>query len=399
MWATFAGAPVAHSEQVSGRPAAGMGVTSGLMGGEEPMRDHDVVIVGGGQAGLAMGHALAQRGLRFVILDAGPRVGHVWRSRWDSLRLFTPARYSALPGLAFPGDPESYPGKEAVADYLERYASEFSLPVRHNEAVQSLRSLPAGGFEVQTPSALYRAEQVVIATGPFQRPWLPTLEGVIDPGILQLHSSEYRNPARLPAGEVLVVGGGNSGVQIAAELARTHPTSLAIGERLTRLPQRLLGRSLFWWLESTGLIRVSVDSGFGRRASRREVLIGTGPETLAGELGVRLLPRVVRSAGDRLYCEGDEVVRPSSIVWATGFRSEYGWVHAPVFDAGGRPVHARGVTAVRGLYFLGLSWLHTRGSALLGWVGRDAEFLATRIMSIKAGSDVPVSARGEPSAL
>jgi putative flavoprotein involved in K+ transport len=341
---------------------------------------YEIVVVGGGQAGLAMGHALARQGRRFVILDASPRVGHVWRTRWDSLTLFTPARYSALPGLAFPGDPERYPRKDEVADYLERYVATFDLPVRLGERVVALRPTPEGaGFEIDTATARYGADQVVVATGPFQLPFVPDIAQGLSPDVVQLHSSEYRNPDRLPPGDVLVVGGGNSGVQIAAELATTRRTTLSVGARLRRLPERFLGRSVFWWLEKAGIMDITVGSRLGRRMSRTDVLIGDSPEILARERRVRVVGGVERCDGDRVYTRDGEELRVNVVVWATGFRSDYRWIEAPVLDGSGLPIHRRGVTNLPGLYFLGLPWQHTRGSALIGWVGRDAAHLADRI--------------------
>lgn len=340
---------------------------------------HEVIVIGGGQAGLAIGYYLQRKGIDFAILDGAPAVGHSWRTRWDSLRLFTPARYSALPGLPFPGDPERYPGKDDVADYLERYARVFDLPVELDTNVLALRAAAAGGFEVECAGTTYHAAQVVVATGPFQRPAVPSFARSIDPGTVQLHSSEYRRPEQLPAGEVLVVGAGNSGVQIAAELAETRPTTLAVGERQVRLPDRFLGRSIFHWLETTGLMNMTVTSRLGAKASRREFLIGMSPEMISTERSVRLVGRVADVSASGIRTADGARFRPSAIVWATGFRSEYGWVDAPVFDGRGLPIHTRGVTAYPGLYFLGLPWQHTRGSALIGWVGRDAEFLADRI--------------------
>jgi putative flavoprotein involved in K+ transport len=343
-------------------------------------RRYEVVVIGGGQAGLAMGYHLARQGRRFVILDVAPAVGHVWRTRWDSLRLFTPARYSALPGLAFPGDPERYPGKDEVADYLALYADAFDLPLRLGEAVRAVRALPGGsGFAVETSSALYRAEQVVVATGPFQCPRTPALAGGLAPEVVQLHSSEYRNPDALPPGEVLVVGGGNSGVQIAAELAGARRVTLALGEKQVCLPERLLGRSLFWYLEKGGAMRITVDSRLGRKASRRELLIGQSPSDLSRDLGVRRVGRAERAEGERVHFQDGTTVDAAVVVWATGFRSDYRWMDVPVLDGRGLPVHRRGITALPGLCFLGLPWQYTRGSALIGWVGRDAAFLAARI--------------------
>jgi putative flavoprotein involved in K+ transport len=333
-------------------------------------------------AGLAMGHRLAERGIGFVILDASQQVGDTWRARWDSLRLFTPARYSSLPGMPFPGDPDRYPGKDEVAEYLEGYAACFGLPVRAGERVHTLRPGPHG-WTAETGTRLYDAAQVVVATGPFQRPAIPALGGDLPAGVVQIHSASYRNPAQLPAGDVLVVGAGNSGVQIAEELSRTHRVHLAVGERMPRLPQHALGRSLFWWLEKAGVMNVSVDSPLGRRMSRTDTLIGKSPRMLHD---VRLHGRAVEVRGDTVLTSDGGRVSPASVVWATGFRPDFGWIEAPVLDGRGAPVHRRGVTAAPGLYFLGLSWLHTRGSALIGWVGRDADHLAEVIVRARAGA-------------
>jgi putative flavoprotein involved in K+ transport len=238
--------------------------------------------------------------------------------------------------------------------------------------------------------ARYAASQVVVATGPFQKPFVPPFSEALAPEVIQVHSSAYLNPARLPAsGTTLVVGGGNSGVQIAAELAASRPTALSLGEPLRRLPERVLGKSLFWWLERTGAMNASVDSWLGRRASSREMLIGQSPRMVARDLGVHLLGRAERAEGRRVITRGGEEVEVSAVVWATGFRADYGFIEVPVLDARGRPVHRRGVTDAPGLYFLGLPWQHTRGSALLGWVGRDAAYLAARLGAVSKCSGQP----------
>lgn len=339
----------------------------------------DVIVIGGGQAGLAMGYHLQQCGLSFVILDAEAEVGAVWRKRWDSLTLFTPARYSALPGMPFPAAPEHLPNKDEVADYLVRYAQQFELPIRHGQRVQRVQRRPGGdGFLVHTGGATYETSDVVVATGPYQRPNIPAFADQLAPAVVQLHSSEYRSADELPAGNVVVVGGGNSGVQIATEVAAARPTWLALGRKLPALPQRMIGRSVFWWLEKSGFMSVTVQSQLGRRARTREFLIGKSTAFCAREHGVKLLDRVVDADALHLITGSGARVQPSTVIWATGFRPDFSWIDAPVFDDE-RPVQTRGVTKTPGLYFLGLPWQHTRGSSLIGWVGRDAEFLAGRI--------------------
>jgi len=343
--------------------------------GDPPL---DVVLVGGSQAGLAMAWHLAQQGLRFLVLEAGPELGHTWRSRWDSLKLFTPAQYDALPGMAFPAPADTYPTKDPVVDYLQAYAAALDLPVRLNRRVTELRRV-GEGFEVRTADEVFHARQVVVATGPFQVPFVPPQAGKLDPSVTQVHSAAYRNPQALPEGPVLVVGGGNSGFQIAEELAASRQVDLSIGAKAPMLPQRLAGRDLFWWLTRLGLMRVSVDSRLGRRASQREFIIGTNRRKLKGA-GVRFRPRLVDAAGRTAgFADHSTLEDVGVVVWATGYRSDHAWIQIPDVVREGHVVHRRGVTEVPGLYFLGLSWQHTRGSALLGFVNDDATYLADRI--------------------
>ena len=340
----------------------------------------DVVVVGGSQSGLAMAWHLAQQGRRYVVLEAGLELGHTWRNRWDSLKLFTPAQYDALPGMAFPAPADTYPTKDPVADYLRDYAKAFDLPVRLNAPVTSLTRTEEG-FEVGTADATYRARQVVVATGPFQVPFVPPPAAKLDPSVAQVHSAEYRNPQALPAGRVLVVGGGNSGFQIAEELAATRQVDLSIATAYPMLPQRRAGQDLFWWLTRLGLLRVTVSSRPGRRMSRRDFVIGTNRRRLERK-GVRFRPRLVDADGRTVrFADHSLLEDVGVVVWATGYRSDYAWIHIPGVVREGHVVHRRGVTEVPGLYFLGLSWQHTRGSALLGFVNQDAAYLADRIAS------------------
>lgn len=337
----------------------------------------DVAVIGAGQAGLAMGYFLAKEGCHFTILEASGSIGSAWRTRWDSLVLFTPRRYDSLPGLPFPGDQDGYPGREEVIDYLEHYASTFELPVQLNSAVQSVA--PAdGAFLLDLGLRTVEAEQVVVATGPFQTPNVPAFAAGLGAEVFQVHSAGYRRPSEVPEGTVVVVGGGNTGFQIAKELSSTHAVHLAIGSRQTPLPQRLLARDLFWWLTKTGLIRKTVDSRIGRRARDRDTLIGSSSRDVKRH-GIEVEPRVVGASGGAVKFEGGSELEVDAVIWATGYRSDYSWIDVPVFDQTGRVLHRRGVTDHPGLYFLGLTWQHTRGSALLGWVKDDAEFISERI--------------------
>jgi putative flavoprotein involved in K+ transport len=363
--------------------------------------EFDAVVVGAGQAGLAMAWHLKRRGLRFVLMEAGPRVGDVWRSRWDSLTLFTPTQYDALPGVTFPGEAGRYPGKDEVADYLLDYANRFAFAIRLNTRVERL-SRSGGVFELHTNDEVLTARQVVLATGPFQQPFVPPVAAGLDSAVVQLHSAQYRNPAQLPDGPVLVVGAGNSGWQIARELSASRRVDLAVGSSPTALPQRWLGKDLFWWGTRLHLIDRPVETRLGRRLQASgETIIGDSRRSLQ-RAGVRFRTRLVGADGRTARFADGTTVDASAWIWATGYRSDYRWVDVDgVLSDDGRVLHRRGVTAVPGLYFLGMPWQHSRGSALLGFVQQDAaylaEILARRAASLAAtaaGPHAPIPEQG-----
>lgn len=337
----------------------------------------DVAVIGAGQAGLAIGYFLAQQGRQFAILDRADAVGAAWRTRWDSLVLFTPRRYDSLPGLAFPGDPDGYPTRDEVIAYLDSYAEKFGLPLEFNREVRSVTK-DRDTFVLELDGRTIAADQVVVATGPFQKPRVPELATELARDVFQIHSGAYREPSEITKGTVLVVGGGNTGYQIARELSTTHDVFLAIGGRQTPLPQKLLGRDLFWWLEKTRLLEVTVDSRIGQKLSQRDTLIGSSPRTLR-HAGVKMKPRMTEASGRVVgFADGTDLA-VDAVIWATGFGLDHSWISLPGVADDGKVRHRRGVTDISGLYFLGLPWQHTRGSALLGWVKDDAEYLAERI--------------------
>ncbi|HET7668659.1 MAG TPA: NAD(P)/FAD-dependent oxidoreductase [Mycobacterium sp.] len=334
----------------------------------------DVLVVGAGQAGLAMAWHLAQRRMRYLLVDAAPEIGHSWRSRWDTLKLFSPAQYDGLPGMDFPAPADTYPTKDQVADFLGTYAERHSLPVLTGTRVHRLEP-HYGGFAAHTSQGVLTARQVVVATGPFQKPFVPRVEGTF--GVPQLHSSAYRRPGDLPTGRILVVGGANSGLQIAQELATSRQVVLSSGSNPPAVPQRPLGRDLFWWLTRLGVMEKGSSSRLAKRMrARGDLVIGTSRRALRGA-GVEFRPRLLSAQQRSATFTDGSCAEVDGVVWATGFRPDYSWIDVPgLTDAAGVPHHDAGRSVVaEGLWFLGLPWQRTRGSALLGFVQRDAEYL------------------------
>jgi putative flavoprotein involved in K+ transport len=340
----------------------------------------NTVVIGGGQAGLSVGYHLSRHGVPFVILDASPRVGDAWRHRWDSLHLFTPARASSLDGMPFPAAPFSFPTKDAMADYLEAYATRFALPVRSGVRVDRLSRL-GDRFLVVAGDIRFEADNVVVAMGHYQRPRRPAFAADLRPDIVQLHSYEYRSPAQLRPGHVLVVGAGNSGAEIAIETVKSHPTWLA-GRETGQVPFRVDGLAARLFL-SRFVLRVifhrvlSIATPIGRKVRpkmlhRAAPLIRTRPKDLVAA-GVGRVPRVVGVRNGLPLLENGRVGDVANIVWCTGFDAGFSWIDLPVFGADGQPQHEGGVAAAEpGLYFVGLPFLYAFSSEMIQGVGRDA---------------------------
>jgi putative flavoprotein involved in K+ transport len=344
----------------------------------------ETIVVGGGQAGLAVGYYLAQEHRSFVILDANERTGDSWRKRWDSLQLFTPAYLSTLPGLEFPGPRRRCPTKDEMADYLEAYADRFDLPVRRGLQVDAVTK-NADRFVIIANDHRFEADNVVLATGGYQATYVPDFADALDGGIMQLHSSEYRTPSQLRDGDVLVVGAANSGAEIALEASATHRTWLSgrhPGSEPTRPGSRAdrIFTPPFWFYISRV---ISVTNPIGRRLRPRLLkmtlpLARVKPKDLDAA-GVVRLPRTVAARDSRPVLEDGRIVDVANIVWATGYRPAFDWVDLDVFDQEGQPVHDRGITAEPGLHFIGLFFLTSAASSLVGGVGRDAEHIARHI--------------------
>ena len=344
----------------------------------------NTIVIGGGQAGLSVGYHLARRGVQFLILDATARVGDAWRHRWDSLRLFTPARHAGLDGMPFPAPPFSFPTKNEMAEYLESYARAFALPVRSGTRVDRLSRL-ADRFVAVAGDQRFEADNVVVAMANYQRPRIPPFAGELSPHIVQLHSFDYRNPVQLQPGNVLVVGVGNSGAEIAVETVKTHPTWLA-GRESGHVPFRIDGLAARLGL-SRLVLRVlfhrilSIATPIGRRARpgmlhRAAPLIRTKPKDLAAARVVRT-PRVVGARNGLPLLEDGRVLDVANVVWCTGFDPGFSWIDLPVFAADGEPLHAGGVVAAEpGLYFVGLHFLYAFSSEMIHGVGRDAARIA-----------------------
>jgi putative flavoprotein involved in K+ transport len=340
----------------------------------------DTIIIGGGQAGLVMGYHLMRQDREFVILDAQERVGDAWRKRWDSLRLFTPAKYDGLPGMPYPGDRLAFPSKDELADYLERYAIRFQLPVRTGVRVDGLWR-EDGRFVVSAGDRRWTADRVIVATGAFQEPRVPDLAHGLGTTLVQLHSAEYRNPRQLQPGPVLVVGLGNSGAEIALEVSRTHSTIVSgtPGGEVPVRHGRTAARFVFPLVRFAGLHVLSLGSPIGRHllpklATHAAPLIRTRRKELAAA-GVASVGRVT-DVRDGLPVADGSALAVTNVIWCTGFRSENGWMQVPAFDEAGRIRQWRGVVeSVPGLYVLGQDFMYSINSDSLPGTVRDAAYL------------------------
>jgi putative flavoprotein involved in K+ transport len=350
------------------------------------------VIIGGGQAGLATGYFMRELGDDFVILDGSERTGDSWRARWDSLRLFTPARLNGLPGMPFPAPPHSFPTKDAVGDYLERYAARFELPVRLGAMVDRL-ARNGERFLVTAGERTIEAENVVVAMASYQAPRTPRFAGELDPGIVQMHSTDYRNPSQLQDGGVLIVGAGNSGAEIGLEVAREHPTWIS-GRDVGHVPFRIettIALRLFVPLVMRFLFHrvLTVDSPIGRRMrpkmlSQGGPLVRVKPDDLTAA-GIKRVPKTL-GVRDGLPVVGDDrALDVTNVIWCTGFSPGFSWIDLPIFENGHRskePRHDAGVVpGMPGLYFVGLFFLYALSSSLLTGIGRDAERIVRHIAS------------------
>jgi putative flavoprotein involved in K+ transport len=358
----------------------------------------ETAIIGGGQAGLAMGYHLSKAGRPFLILDENERVGDAWRKRWDSLRVFSPARFDGLPGMPFPRRDWYFPTKDEMADYLAAYATRFALPVRTGVTVTRL-SRESQRFVITAGQRQFEADRVVVASGADHTPRIPEFARDLDPAIYQIHSSEYRNPAQLRPGGVLLVGAGNSGAEIALDVSRTHRTWLSGRYRRGPVgPSRSRYLTPLLWIIVSRVL--TIDTPMGRKVRRK--LGHGGPPVERVKLadlasaGIELLPRTAGTRNGSPLLEDGRVLDVSNVIWCTGFRTDLGWIDLPIFGEDGEPVHVRGIVpAVPGLYFLGRFFQYSLSSSFIGGVGRDAKYIAKQIAGRQvASTTAPAPVRG-----
>jgi putative flavoprotein involved in K+ transport len=358
----------------------------GVMARAAGPEQHDVIVIGAGQSGLAASYHLAAADIDHVLLERDARVGDVWRSRYDSLRLYSPARYDALPGLPFPIDPLAFPTGRQMGDYLEAYVRHFELPVRTGVTVRSLRGAP-DGYELSTNAGAYLAQQVILATGHSQRAYVPAFAEELDDRIKQLHSADYRGPDQLPDGPALVIGASHSGADSAFELATTRPTFL-VGRSHGQLPFSVDGRvARYAWplMKAIATKLLSLRTPIGRKMAP---LVRSGGAPLLRHrkadlerAGVDWIEeRVVGVSDGKPQLADGRVLDVASIVWCTGFRPDFSWIEPSIVEDGGWPAQERGVvTASPGLYVLGIPFLHSFASMLVVGAGADAAHVVGKV--------------------
>ncbi|HEX2646070.1 MAG TPA: NAD(P)-binding domain-containing protein [Candidatus Dormibacteraeota bacterium] len=346
----------------------------------------ETLIIGGGQSGLAVGYHLAKAHRQFLILEANERTGDSWRKRWDSLRVFSPAKFNGLPGMRFPAPSLSFPTKDAVADFQESYATRFKLPVRTSTRVDAL-GREGDRYVVSTLQRTYEADNVVIATGANQVAKVPPFASELNQGITQMHSSEYKSPAQLREGDVLVVGTGNSGAELSFELSKSRRVWLA-GSTPREVPfKHGTGAAVFAlpMIRILGTYVLTLDTPMGKKAQPQ--FLRHGPPLIRVKMqdliaaGVERAPRVTGVRDGLPLLADDRALDVANVIWCTGFKLDFGWVHMPVFGADGRPIQYRGtVESQPGLYFMGLEFQYAAASGVLPGIARDARYVARHIL-------------------
>ena len=343
----------------------------------------DYIIIGGAQAGLSMAYHLTQMGKNFIVVDGGNEVGGSWLNRWDSLKLFTPTEYNHLPGLKFDAPQGHYPNKYEVANYFKKYVEKFNIEVQLNTLITAVRKSEKG-FHITSRQGELMAKNVIVATGPFHTPYTPPCHTKIGDEILQMHSNFYKGVHQLTEGDALVVGGGDSGYQILDEISKDSSRTVYFSgdTNVKSIPQQFLGKTLWWWFTLTGFLSFNKYSWIGKKLSTNvQPVIGTDVKGILARKNVIAQGRTKDALNNEIIFENEKVSSIKNIVWATGYRPNFTWIEGLELDADNYPKNYRGVSNIDGLYFIGLPWMYTRGSATLGGVAKDAAHLANIIMS------------------
>ncbi|MDQ8057617.1 NAD(P)/FAD-dependent oxidoreductase [Bacillus velezensis] len=341
---------------------------------------YDTIVIGAGQAGISVGYYLKKSKQKFIILDKSHEVGESWKNRYDSLVLFTSRMYSSLPGMQLEGDKHGLPSKNEIAAYLKKYVERFEIPIQLRTEVISVQKLK-NYFLIRTSREEYQTKNLVMAAGPFHTPNIPSISRDVADHIHQLHSSQYKHSKQLAPGNVLVVGGGNSGAQIAVELSKERVTYLACSNKPAYFPLWIGKRSIFWWFDKLGVLRASHTSILGKFIQKKgDPIFGYELKHAIRQKKIILKQRVIAGKQNEIIFKDSSSLEVNNIIWATGFKNPLCWMKIEgVLDKEGRIIHHRGVSAVEGLYFIGLPWQHRRGSALLQGVGNDAEYIVKQM--------------------
>jgi len=338
----------------------------------------DYVVIGGAQAGLSMAYHLKTMGKKFIVVDGENEVGASWLNRWDSLKLFTPTEYNHLPGLKFNAQNGHYPTKVEVANYFKSYVEKFQIPVQLNTLVTAVRKTEKGFFVTHKDGEI-KAKNVIVATGPFHIPYTPPCHTKISEKVFQMHSNYYKEVRQLQEGDALVVGGGDSGYQILDEISKdTSRTVYFSGvTKVNSIPQQFLGKTLWWWFTLIGFLSYHKYSWIGKKISSfPQPIIGTDVKEILSRKNVHICGRTKDALQENIIFENNTISSIKNIVWATGYRPNFKWIEGLELDANSYPKNYRGVSNIKGLFFIGLPWMYTRGSATLGGVSKDASYLA-----------------------
>ncbi|NBC57404.1 MAG: NAD(P)-binding domain-containing protein [Bacteroidetes bacterium] len=341
---------------------------------------YDFIIVGAAQAGLSMAYELKQMNANYLVLDKEKEIGASWLNRWDSLKLFTPTEFNHLKGLNFPAPKGHYPNKYEVANYFKTYVDTFEIPVQLHTLITKIYKND-GLFVLESKNKTFVSHNVVIATGPFHIPYTPPFYKKLSKEIKQWHSNYYKNPNQLQDGDCLVVGAGDSGFQILDEISQTGRKTYFSGQtQVKTLPQEILGKTLWWWFCKTGYLSIHKHHWLGKIISKsKQPVIGVDVKGILNRENVIAVGKTIDAENDIIITENRSLKNIKNIIWATGYRPNFNWIEDIELDKEGYPVHKRGVSNTKGLYFIGLPWLYTRGSATLGGIKQDADYLAEYI--------------------